>query len=129
MKALVAGAKTILDKSATEFQVLDVSPIECEDMKALDAARSRLARLYHPDRFSGTDHEKLANDVMARVNQAHTFLSDKAWRVRYLKAVLPKTHFPCQSCNGAGEKRLQKGFAGSVWRECPACKGAGWLPK
>lgn len=125
---LLREGRELLDTKLTHYQVLQITPDAAEtEPTELTAARARLARLYHPDRFPA-EHAKLAHDVMSRANVAYQVLADPRERKVY-RLTLGKTHYACGTCRGAGRKRKTAGFTGVVWIDCGACDGAGYLHK
>jgi DnaJ-class molecular chaperone len=128
---LLAEGRALLSPKLTHYQVLDISPREAEeDPAALNYARSLVARIFHPDKFSDAapDERQLAHDVMSRANGAYAVLSDPRERKIY-RLTITKTHYACGSCSGQGQRRATAGFKNVVWRECSSCKGDGYLHK
>lgn len=123
----------ILTPGASLFFVLGISPGAADDDATLRAAYRQRAGEAHPDRWAARQASvadlRRANDAMALVNTAYDTLRDAERRSYYLKAVLPRTHFYCTTCAGAGLLKRQRGFAARVAVRCHACAGEGWFMK
>jgi DNA-binding response OmpR family regulator len=101
-------------KGQTYFELLEVS--ENAPPKQVRVAFLELAKKFHPDRMSAADEptRKLADDLFARMSEAHDTLSDSEQRKAYVQALRAKT-----SGNGdtastaivAAEFQFQKGEA------------------
>jgi DnaJ-class molecular chaperone len=95
--------------------------------KEITERRNTLARLLHPDRWS-TDprRQQQASDAMATVGMAHTTLTVKDRRRKYM-AELASGRSTCPTCKGEGYTVLQRGFSRTVGGPCAACGGSGLL--
>jgi excinuclease UvrABC ATPase subunit len=61
---------------------------------------------------------------MASVNQAHTVLTTKALRTRYV-AELASGRSKCPACHGEGYTSKQRGFTKRENLRCTTCGGSG----
>lgn len=105
------------------FEMLGVHKGSTKD--ELDAARNRIARLIHPDRWETDDRRKHdAAGAMATVNAAHTILTTRDKRLRYL-AELAHGRSVCPTCKGEGYTKKQRGFHGKELIACHVCGGSG----
>lgn len=94
-------------------------------IEEIGARRSELARLLHPDRWEVDLRRKgQAADAMATVNMAHTMLTVKDKRLRYL-AELATGRNRCPTCQGEGYTRKQRGFKNVERISCNNCGGSG----
>lgn len=91
----------------------------------ITAARNELAKLLHPDRWEQDDRRKHdAARAMAEVNMAHTMLTTKDKRLKYL-AELASGRGRCPACKGEGYTAKQRGFTNKVLTGCGTCGGSG----
>jgi DnaJ-class molecular chaperone len=102
--------------SATHYEVLGVPPGANTDQ--VRQAHRVLASIFHPDRPTGS------HDVMARVNDAYSCLTDTTARRKY-DAVNKTASKVCAACKGKGVTMKQKGFKNKVPVPCATCAGSG----
>lgn len=96
------------------FQVLGVH--RSMTAEQIDAARRDLAKYVHPDVCATRD----ANELMSRVNAAHSELTTRMYRY-----VLELNGKPCAACKERGCAARQAGFTKVVETVCRECHGAG----
>lgn len=107
-----------IQAATTHYEVLGVPP-GCTPEQARSQHRV-LASIFHPDRPTGN------HDVMARVNDAYTLITDTTARRKY-DAVNKTATKVCPTCKGKGTVNKQKGFKAKVPVPCPMCAGSGHL--
>lgn len=96
-------------------------------VEEVTARRAAIAWMIHPDHFAKDDRRaKAASEYMARVNAAHSILTDKARKLRYM-AELATGRSLCPTCQGAGFVAKQKGFKAKEISNCTVCGGSGLL--
>lgn len=100
----------------THYEVLQV-PLGASEAE-VRAAHRTLASVFHPDKPNGS------HDVMARINDAYTCLTDKVARRKY-DAVQKTAASACPTCEGKGWVWKQQGFKAKQKRSCPTCGGSG----
>jgi DnaJ-class molecular chaperone len=100
----------------THYEVLQVPPGATTDQ--VRQAHRVLASIFHPDRPTGN------HDVMARVNDAYSCLTDTTARRKY-DAVNKTATTVCPTCKGKGTTMKQKGFKNKVPVPCATCAGSG----
>jgi DnaJ-class molecular chaperone len=123
--ALKAWLDVHVPQSRDFFELLGVH--KGSSAEAISARRNELARLLHPDRWA-TDARRArqAGEAMATVGQAHTILTTKDKRLKYL-AELASGRSTCPTCQGAGYTTKQRGFTHKDIIGCTLCGGSGML--
>lgn len=115
------------------FDLLDVKLSEFEriGVSALNLARARRARVFHPDFLASVPEglRRRAEKAMGAINVAYDTLSDTRARGHYIKYTLLRTHYSCSSCNGTGVTRKQRGFTKAELIDCSSCGGRAFLSK
>jgi molecular chaperone DnaJ len=83
-----------------------------------------LSRLNHPDAHPGEGHKWTQR--FAALSAAWSILGDDERRAAF-NGRIDMMHTICYDCDGAGYKRIQKGFASAFKAGCLTCGGCGRL--